>query len=118
MPDPQGPATGPIITDIDETCDSGYFDEYAHTYGNIYIVTVYHCFGHIQDLDKILKWYGQEHKKIIIFDNAATLHIFNGINLNLGHASYIYTDTKILGFGEGGLAINKSLIRRRRKNCL
>lgn len=106
----QGPATGPIITDIDENGDMDIYDEYAHNYGNIYIVT--NCFGHIQDLDKILM-YGQEHKKIIIFDNAATPYTFlNGINTcNLGHASYVSLHhTKMIGFGEGGLAIvNKHL---------
>ena len=101
----QGPATGPIITDIDADCNMELYDEYAHNYGQIYIVT--NCFGHIQDLDKVLL-YGQEHKKIIIFDNAATPYTFlNGINTcNLGHASYVSLHhTKHIGFGEGGLAI-------------
>ena len=60
----QGPATGPIITDVDQNCNMNIYDEYAHNYGQIYIVT--NCFGHIQDLDSILL-YGQENKKIIIF---------------------------------------------------
>jgi len=101
----QGPATGPIITDIDADCNMNLYDEYAHNYGQIYIVT--NCFGHVQDLDKVLM-YAQEHKKIIIFDNAATPYTFiNGINTcNLGHASYISLHhTKHIGFGEGGLAI-------------
>ena len=101
----QGPATGPIITDIDADCNMELYDEYAHNYGQIYIVT--NCFGHIQDLEKVLL-YGQEHKKIIIFDNAATPYTFlNGINTcNLGHASYVSLHhTKHIGFGEGGLAI-------------
>jgi len=101
----QGPATGPIITDIDANCNMNLYDEYAHNYGQIYIVT--NCFGHVQDLDKVLM-YAQEHKKIIIFDNAATPYTFiNGINTcNLGHASYVSLHhTKHIGFGEGGLAI-------------
>jgi dTDP-4-amino-4,6-dideoxygalactose transaminase len=101
----QGPATGPIITDIDQNCNMNIYDEYAHNYGQIYIVT--NCFGHIQDLDSILL-YGQEHKKIIIFDNAATPYTFlNGINTcNLGQASFVSLHhTKHIGFGEGGLAI-------------
>ena len=101
----QGPATGPIITDIDADCNMDLYDEYAHDYGQIYIVT--NCFGHIQDIDKVLL-YAQEHKKIIIFDNAATPYTFlNGINTcNLGHASYVSLHhTKHIGFGEGGLAI-------------
>src|SRR6056300_481835 len=101
----QGPAIGPIITDIDSACNMNIYDEYAHNYGQIYIVT--NCFGHIQDLDQILM-YAQEHKKIVIFDNAATPYTFlNGINTcNLGQASYISLHhTKHIGFGEGGLAI-------------
>ncbi len=101
----QGPATGPIITDIDASCNMNLYDEYAHNYGQIYIVT--NCFGCVQDLDKVLM-YAQEHKKIIIFDNAATPYTFiNGINTcNLGHASYVSLHhTKHIGFGEGGLAI-------------
>ena len=58
----QGPATGPIITDVDQNCNMNIYDEYAHNYGQIYIVT--NCFGHVQDLDSILL-YGQENKKII-----------------------------------------------------
>ena len=101
----QGPATGPIITDIDQNCNMNIYDEFAHNYGQIYIVT--NCFGSIQDLDNILL-YAQEHKKIIIFDNAATPYSFyNGINTcNLGQASFISLHhTKHIGFGEGGLAI-------------
>jgi len=101
----QGPATGPIITDIDENCNMNVYDEYAHNYGQVYIVT--NCFGHIQDLESILI-YAQEHKKIVIFDNAATPYTFlNGINTcNLGNASFVSLHhTKHLGFGEGGLAI-------------
>jgi len=101
----QGPATGPIITDIDSNCNMYLTDEYAHNYGQIYIVT--NCFGHVQDLDSVLM-YGQENKKIIIFDNAATPYTFiNGVNTcNLGHASYVSLHhTKHIGFGEGGLAI-------------
>ena len=101
----QGPAIGPIITDIDSACNMNIYDEYAHNYGQIYIIT--NCFGHIQDLDQILM-YAQEHKKIVIFDNAATPYTFlNGINTcNLGQASYISLHhTKHIGFGEGGLAI-------------
>jgi dTDP-4-amino-4,6-dideoxygalactose transaminase len=104
----QGPATGPIITDIDPNCNMNVLDEYAHNYGQIFIVT--NCFGHAQDIDSILM-YAQENKKIIIFDNAATPYTFiNGINTcNLGHASYISLHhTKHLGFGEGGLAIVNS----------
>jgi dTDP-4-amino-4,6-dideoxygalactose transaminase len=101
----QGPATGPIITDVDQNCNMNIYDEYAHNYGQIYIVT--NCFGHVQDLDSILL-YGQENKKIIIFDNAATPYTFlNGINTcNLGQASFVSLHhTKHIGFGEGGLAI-------------
>jgi len=101
----QGPATGPIITDIDSNCNMHLTDEYAHNYGQIYIIT--NCFGHVQDLDSVLM-YGQENKKIIIFDNAATPYTFiNGVNTcNLGHASYVSLHhTKHIGFGEGGLAI-------------
>lgn len=101
----QGPATGPIITDIDANCNMHLTDEYAHNYGQIYIVT--NCFGHVQDLESILM-FAQENKKVIIFDNAATPYTFlNGINTcNLGHASYVSLHhTKHIGFGEGGLAI-------------
>lgn len=101
----QGPATGPIITDIDSNCNMDIYNEYAHTYGEIYIVT--NCFGHVQDLDTILK-FSQENNKKVIFDNAATPYTFyNGINTcNLGNASYISLHhTKHIGFGEGGLAI-------------
>ena len=104
----QGPATGPIITDIDSNCNMDIYNEYAHTYGEIYIVT--NCFGHVQDLDTILK-FSQENNKIVIFDNAATPYTFyNGINTcNLGNASYISLHhTKHIGFGEGGLAIVES----------
>lgn len=101
----QGPATGPIIVDVDQNCNMNIYDEFAHNYGQIYIVT--NCFGNVQDLDNILL-YAQEHKKIIIFDNAATPYTFyNGINTcNLGQASFVSLHhTKPLGFGEGGLAI-------------
>lgn len=101
----QGPATGPIITDIDANCNMNVYDEYAHNYGQVYIVT--NCFGHVQDLESLLI-YAQEHKKIVIFDNAATPYTFlNGINTcNLGNASFISLHhTKHIGFGEGGLAI-------------
>jgi dTDP-4-amino-4,6-dideoxygalactose transaminase len=101
----QGPATGPIITDIDPNCNMNVYDEYAHNYGQVYIIT--NCFGHIQDLESLLI-YAQEHKKIVIFDNAATPYTFlNGINTcNLGNASFISLHhTKHIGFGEGGLAI-------------
>jgi len=101
----QGPATGPIITDIDQNCNMNVYDEFAHEYGQINIVT--NCFGHIQELDSILM-HAQENKKFIIFDNAASPYsFFNGINTcNLGQASYISLHhTKHIGFGEGGLAI-------------
>lgn len=101
----QGPATGPILVDLDENLNINLNDQLADQYGSIFIVT--NCFGHLQDLDYILQ-YAQHNKKIIIFDNAATPYsFFNGINsCNLGNASFISLHhTKPIGFGEGGLAI-------------
>lgn len=101
----QGPATGPILVDFDNELNFKLDDELAFNYGSIYIVT--NCFGHLQDLDKILT-FCQKHKKTVIFDNAASPYSFhNGTNsCNLGNASFISLHhTKPLGFGEGGLAI-------------
>ena len=101
----QGPATGPILVDFDNELNFKLDDELAFNYGSIYIVT--NCFGHLQDLDKILT-FCQKHKKTVIFDNAASPYSFhNGINsCNLGNASFISLHhTKPIGFGEGGLAI-------------
>ena len=101
----QGPATGPILVDFDNELNFKLDDELAFNYGSIYIVT--NCFGHLQDLNKILT-FGQKHKKTIIFDNAASPYSFhNGTNsCNLGNASFISLHhTKPLGFGEGGFAI-------------
>jgi len=101
----QGPATGPILVDFDNELNFKLDDELAFNYGSIYIVT--NCFGHLQDLDKILT-FCQKHKKTVIFDNAASPYSFhNGTNsCNLGNASFISLHhTKPIGFGEGGLAI-------------
>lgn len=101
----QGPATGPIITDIDSSCNMDLHNEYAVAYANMYIVT--NCFGHVQDLDTILQ-FCQTNKKYLILDNAASPYTFwNGSNIsNFGTASYISLHhTKHIGFGEGGLAI-------------
>jgi len=101
----QGPATGPIVVDIDGDCNFNLEDEFNHQYADIMIVT--NCFGHIQELDKILL-YAQLKRKKVILDNAASPYSFyNGTNIsNLGGASYISLHhTKHIGFGEGGLAI-------------
>lgn len=101
----QGPATGPILIDFNESINIDISHELALLYGKIYIVT--NCFGHLQELEDILA-FAQTNKKIVIFDNAATPYSFyNGINsCNLGNASFISLHhTKPLGFGEGGLAI-------------
>jgi dTDP-4-amino-4,6-dideoxygalactose transaminase len=101
----QGPATGPIITDIDANCNMNLADEYALEYANLYIIT--NCFGHVQDLDSILQ-FCQSNKKLLILDNAASPYsFFNGTNTcNYGTGSYVSLHhTKPIGFGEGGLAI-------------
>lgn len=101
----QGPATGPILVDFDKDLNFKLDDELAFAYGSIYVIT--NCFGHLQDLDKILT-FCQKHKKTVIFDNAASPYSFyEGVNsCNLGNASFISLHhTKPIGFGEGGLAI-------------
>ena len=101
----QGPATGPIIVDFDENLNFGLTDDLANEFGKLFIVT--NCFGHLQDLDRILH-FAQKYDKLVIFDNAATPYSFyNGVNsCNLGNASFISLHhTKPIGFGEGGLAI-------------
>ena len=73
--------------------------------GKLFIVT--NCFGHLQDLDRILHFL-LKYDKLVIFDNAATPYSFyNGVNsCNLGNASFISLHhTKPIGFGEGSLAI-------------
>jgi len=101
----QGPATGPIIVDFDENLNFALTDDLANEYGKLLIVT--NCFGHLQDLDRILH-FAQKYDKLVVFDNAATPYSFyKGVNsCNLGTASFISLHhTKPIGFGEGGLAI-------------
>jgi dTDP-4-amino-4,6-dideoxygalactose transaminase len=80
-------------------------DNYRITKPGIVIIT--NCFGHVTDLDAILK-YAEIHKQKVVFDNAASPYSFykNSNISNYGVASYISLHhTKPIGFGEGGLII-------------
>jgi dTDP-4-amino-4,6-dideoxygalactose transaminase len=69
------------------------------------IVTNVH--GNVVDLDTYQQW-SEEHKKLLILDNAATGYTFyKGTNsCNYGNASIIsFHHTKPFGFGEGGCII-------------
>jgi dTDP-4-amino-4,6-dideoxygalactose transaminase len=80
-------------------------DIYRITRPGIVIIT--NCFGHVTDIDSILK-HAQCHNQKIVFDNAASPYSFyKGSNIsNYGVASYISLHhTKPIGFGEGGLVI-------------
>ena len=71
------------------------------------IVIITNCFGHVTDINSILR-HAQYHDQKIVFDNAASPYSFyNGSNIsNYGVASYISLHhTKPIGFGEGGLVI-------------
>ena len=101
----QGPASGPIVVDIDHNLQIDLNDQYLSQYSDMVIVT--NCFGHLQNLDYIVENTINKGKKLI-FDNAATPYSFwNGTNsCNLGNASFISLHhTKPIGFGEGGLVI-------------
>jgi len=101
----QGPASGPIIADLNSEYCINLDDQYLQESSDLVIVT--NCFGHLENLDEVsAKTEGRSKK--LIFDNAATPYSFwNDTNsCNLGTASYISLHhTKPLGFGEGGLAI-------------
>ena len=75
--------------------------------GAVDVAIVTNCFGHLQDLTKVLD-YGKATDTKIVFDNANTPYSFwLGTNsCNLGVASFISLHhTKPIGFGEGGLLV-------------
>lgn len=98
-----GPAEGPIVVDLDNSCMIDFNDKYLQEDSEIIILT--NCFGHLYNtklVEEILK------DKVVIFDNAASPYSFvDGKNsCNLGVGSFISLHhTKPLGFGEGGIAI-------------
>jgi len=95
----QGACRNARIIDFDDDLDIDTSSILPHE-----VVIVTNCFGHLQNLDKIL----QLPNKYIIFDNAATPYSFwKGINgLNYGFACFVSLHhTKTIGFGEGGLII-------------
>lgn len=70
-------------------------------------VIVTNCFGHLQNIDKILER-AEDLDCIPVFDNAACPYSFwyGSNSLNYGVASYVSLHhTKPIGFGEGGLII-------------
>ena len=100
-----GPCAGPIVVDFDAELNIEMRDSFLINYGKIVIVT--NCFGHLQDINYILKQ-AKKLDKYIIFDNAATPYSFykEYNSCNYGHASFISLHhTKPIGFGEGGLVI-------------
>jgi dTDP-4-amino-4,6-dideoxygalactose transaminase len=111
----QGPLKDSHIVDIDQ--DGGLaLDQLSDLSYDGLIVTNVH--GNIANLDQYID-YCQNHKKILIFDNAATGYTFyKGRNSCLyGTASIIsFHHTKPFGFGEGGCIIvdpiYEKLIRR------
>jgi len=101
----QGPATGSLITDLTPDFNIDLVDfEYTQA-ADIIVVT--NVFGHLQDIDFLVK-FAKEHNKYLVFDNAATPYSFYGgkNSCNFGNASFVSLHhTKPLGFGEGGLVI-------------
>lgn len=97
----QGACQGAFLVDITPTLEIHIENENLQKYIDTVIVT--NCFGHLQNLDNILK-----SDKRIVFDNAATPYSFwKGKNsCNYGFASMVSLHhTKPIGFGEGGLVI-------------
>lgn len=101
----QGPAADSLILDLDEYQQIDLTDSRLQEHKYIIIVT--NCFGHLQDLKKILD-FANNYGHTILFDNAATPYSFwQGTNsCNLGLGAYVSLHhTKPIGFGEGGLVI-------------
>ncbi len=101
----QGPAQSCIIVDLDDRYQIDLSNPILTTEKCIIIVT--NCFGHLQNLDRILT-FAKRYSHQIVFDNAATPYSFwKGTNsCNLGTGAYISLhQTKPIGFGEGGLVV-------------
>lgn len=84
------------------------------------IVIITNCFGHVTDIDSILK-HAEQHKQVVVFDNAASPYSFyKGSNIsNYGIASYISLHhTKPIGFGEGGLVIIDSIYEEKARSII
>lgn len=100
-----GPAQGPIVCDMTPSIGINLEEEYIVNSCELFIAT--NCFGHLLDIDEVIEK-TEKRDKILIFDNAtAPYSFYKGKNsLNYGTASYISLHTtKLIGFGEGGLAI-------------
>ena len=94
-----------VYTEPFDLDDAGNPDIYHIRTPGILIIT--NCFGHVVDIDKILK-HAELYNQKVVFDNAASPYSFyKGKNISAyGIASYISLHhTKPLGFGEGGLVI-------------
>lgn len=66
-----GPAEGPIVVDLDNSCMIDFNDKYLQEDSEIIILT--NCFGHLYNtklVEEILK------DKVVIFDNAASPYSF------------------------------------------
>lgn len=100
-----GPAEGPIVCDMQPDLSVHLDEEYIKNFCELFIAT--NCFGHLLDLDEVIDK-TENRGKILILDNATVPYSFyKGKNsLNYGTASYLSLHTtKLIGFGEGGLAI-------------
>ena len=100
-----GPAQGPIVCDMNSSLGINLDDEYIVSNCELFIAT--NCFGHLLDLEEVIEK-TEKRDKILVLDNATVPYSFyKGKNsLNYGTASYLSLHTtKLIGFGEGGLAI-------------
>ena len=100
-----GPAQGPIVCDMTPDLEIDLDDLLIHQHAQIVIAT--NCFGHLLDLDKVVDK-TEKRNKTLVLDNATVPYTYyKGRNsLNYGTASFLSLHTtKLIGFGEGGLAI-------------
>lgn len=100
----QGILKNSIIVDIDKEGSLDLNELEKLEYDGIIVTNVH---GNVSDLKKYID-YCDEHKKILLFDNAATGYTwYNGKNsCNYGIGSIIsFHHTKPFGFGEGGCII-------------